>query len=260
MIPSSRKAFCRLMAVLLPLVTLSACATEAPADTAAADSVKAVVRDLSATEVHQMIQENPEVLIIDVRTPVEYNAPGGHMPGAQLKPLQEIQTWAPTLASYRDQQIILVCRSGNQTDNPGGLVIGCLNRETEAATADDGAADHLRGLRPADRTHLGDRIDDDSEPAEDQRDQSDIVEKLDDSRRNEIAETEQKHGAPSKPNNSPGAEPITAHCFRQISFENSLCAAQNSRHRRGASKILVRLRISSAFPQAAAAARMSEGG
>ena len=115
MIPSSRKAFCRLMAVLLPLVTLSACATEAPADTAAADSVKAVVRDLSATEVHQMIQDNPEVLIIDVRTPVEYNAPGGHMPGAQLKPLQEIQTWAPTLASYRDQQIILVCRSGNRS-------------------------------------------------------------------------------------------------------------------------------------------------
>ena len=104
---------------MLPLITLSACGSEAPAlaDTAkvTADSAESVVRDLSVAEVHQMIQDNPEVLIIDVRTPAEYNAPGGHMPGAQLKPLQEITEWAPSLASDKDQQIILVCRSGNRS-------------------------------------------------------------------------------------------------------------------------------------------------
>ncbi|MCC0007783.1 MAG: response regulator [Hyphomicrobiaceae bacterium] len=35
----------------------------------------------------------------------------------------------------------LVCRGSHSADNPGSLVIGCLNRETEAAGADDGAAE-----------------------------------------------------------------------------------------------------------------------
>ncbi|MCL6453281.1 MAG: rhodanese-like domain-containing protein [Alicyclobacillus sp.] len=56
--------------------------------------------------------------VIDVRTPEEYE--NGHIPGVPLKPLQELEQWAPELdpaGSY-----IFVCRSGARSQKASQIL------------------------------------------------------------------------------------------------------------------------------------------
>jgi phage shock protein E len=62
-------------------------------------------------ELEQLLEEHPEVLLIDVRTPAEYEA--GHIPGARLIP--HTQLLANPLEIPRDTPIVLYCRSGNRS-------------------------------------------------------------------------------------------------------------------------------------------------
>lgn len=73
------------------------------------------LRNVSVEEAYQFIQQHPEALVIDVRTPQEYTGPLGHIPGAQLKPVQQIDRWAKEIAALKDRPIVLVCRSGNRS-------------------------------------------------------------------------------------------------------------------------------------------------
>jgi rhodanese-related sulfurtransferase len=77
------------------------------------------LQHLPVDEVYQIIEKNPEVAIIDVRTDREFNAELGHIPGAQLKPLQDIENWVSEIDSLKDKEIILVCRSGNRSTVAG---------------------------------------------------------------------------------------------------------------------------------------------
>lgn len=52
----------------------------------------------------------PQLRILDVREPGEFNGALGHIPGALLIPLGQLQERAATLA--KDQPTVLVCRSG----------------------------------------------------------------------------------------------------------------------------------------------------
>lgn len=73
------------------------------------------VRQLSVEEVYQILQNQPGAIIIDVRTQEEFNGPLGHIAGAQLKPVQEMQTWAAQIDSLKDKQLILICRTVNRS-------------------------------------------------------------------------------------------------------------------------------------------------
>ena len=53
--------------------------------------------------------------ILDVRTIPEYEGPLGHIEGAKLIPVQELDSRLEELEPYRDQEIIVVCRSGNRS-------------------------------------------------------------------------------------------------------------------------------------------------
>jgi rhodanese-related sulfurtransferase len=82
------------------------------------------IQHLSVDEVRQIIRNNPEVAIIDVRTDQEFNSELGHIPGAQLKPLQAIENWVSEIDSLKDKEIILVCRSGNRSARAGEYLHG----------------------------------------------------------------------------------------------------------------------------------------
>lgn len=97
-----------LIALLLPL--LWSCGEQQ--STARTDSA---VQHLPADEVHNMIEKNPGITVIDVRTAEEFSGELGHIPGSQLKPLPEIESWASQMDSLKDEEIILVCRSGNRS-------------------------------------------------------------------------------------------------------------------------------------------------
>ncbi len=73
------------------------------------------VQHLSVEEVYQILQNQPDAIVIDVRTQEEFTGPLGHIAGAQLKPVQEIQTWASQIDSLKNQPVILICRTVNRS-------------------------------------------------------------------------------------------------------------------------------------------------
>lgn len=58
--------------------------------------------------------ENPPV-IIDVRTPGEFNNKLGHIPGSRLIPMQATADSMDVYERFRDREILLVCRSGRRS-------------------------------------------------------------------------------------------------------------------------------------------------
>ncbi|RMG64719.1 MAG: rhodanese-like domain-containing protein [Calditrichaeota bacterium] len=69
-------------------------------------------RTVDVEEAYTFIQQHPEALVLDVRTPQEYTGPLGHIPGAHLKPVQQISQWVQELESMKDKPIVVICRSG----------------------------------------------------------------------------------------------------------------------------------------------------
>lgn len=65
--------------------------------------------EVSVAEASSMRDQG--AFILDVREPDEWNA--GHIPGATLIPLGELESRLNELP--RDQQIVVVCRSGNRS-------------------------------------------------------------------------------------------------------------------------------------------------
>ena len=61
----------------------------------------------------RIMQGSP--IMLDVRTPAEFNGVLGHIPGSFQIPLQELENRLDELEQYRKQEIILICRSGNRS-------------------------------------------------------------------------------------------------------------------------------------------------
>lgn len=73
-------------------------------------------RDLSVDSAKTIIiDKNEKILIIDVRTPSEYRGMSGHLPGAVLKPLGEINDWYKEFLPQQNEAIWVVCQSGHRS-------------------------------------------------------------------------------------------------------------------------------------------------
>ncbi|NJN96510.1 MAG: rhodanese-like domain-containing protein [Anaerolineales bacterium] len=57
------------------------------------------------------MQKQPDVLLIDVREPDEYNA--GHIPGVTLIPMGEVPDRLSEIP--QDKTVVVTCRSGNRS-------------------------------------------------------------------------------------------------------------------------------------------------
>ncbi|GLV12994.1 hypothetical protein Heshes_06780 [Alicyclobacillus hesperidum] len=55
-----------------------------------------------------------DAVILDVREPMEYAF--GHVPGAKLAPLGQLEGMLGELKAYADKDIYVVCRTGNRSD------------------------------------------------------------------------------------------------------------------------------------------------
>jgi rhodanese-related sulfurtransferase len=60
------------------------------------------------------------VRVVDVREPAEFAGDLGHAPGAEIVPLATIETAARTWD--KDQEIVLVCRSGARSTRAATLL------------------------------------------------------------------------------------------------------------------------------------------
>jgi rhodanese-related sulfurtransferase len=70
------------------------------------------VKQISVTDLHQQLQNNNSPLLVDVRSPEEYEC-DGHIEGSRLLPLQMLMARADELP--QDKPIVCVCRSGNRS-------------------------------------------------------------------------------------------------------------------------------------------------
>jgi len=68
--------------------------------------------ELDARQANEWIaREKP--LVLDVRTPAEFDA--GHLPGAVLIPLSQLDARWEEIAAHREGKVLLTCRSGNRS-------------------------------------------------------------------------------------------------------------------------------------------------
>ncbi len=69
----------------------------------------------SVAQLHELIQNEPATIVLDVRTAEEYTGPLGHIEGARLIPVQELSLRLADLLDVGDSRIHVVCRSGNRS-------------------------------------------------------------------------------------------------------------------------------------------------
>ena len=76
-------------------------------------SPEAVYRKLSQKDAKARMDSGDDIIILDVRTPEEYEEK--HIPGAILIPNEEIESEPLEQLSDLDQEILVYCRSGNRS-------------------------------------------------------------------------------------------------------------------------------------------------
>jgi rhodanese-related sulfurtransferase len=84
-------------------------AAASPAATPAASAPRIGQADLLA----RLGKKDPDVVVLDVRTPAEFAA--GHVPGARNISHDQLEGRLAELDSLRDKEVVLYCRSGRRT-------------------------------------------------------------------------------------------------------------------------------------------------
>ena len=70
--------------------------------------------NLTANELIQVMKSDPNLIILDVRTPPELVGQHGQIKGVINIPVQELETRINELDEYKDTNIVVICRSGDR--------------------------------------------------------------------------------------------------------------------------------------------------
>lgn len=100
---------------------------------------------IDAKQAQNMVQQG--ALLLDVRQPEEYAAL--HAPDAQLIPLGDLPSRLPEIAAYKDQPIVVICRSGRRSAKAVDLLreAGYGNVSNVAGGMNDWESDGLEVVR-----------------------------------------------------------------------------------------------------------------
>jgi rhodanese-related sulfurtransferase len=110
MVRPMRHRTCRPIAILLALaLTFGACGHDDPAD-------EPVQPDALAA----LLASPDAPLLLDVRTPEEFAA--GHVPGATLVPIQELEARVGELAAYEERGVVAYCEVGGRAGKAAELL------------------------------------------------------------------------------------------------------------------------------------------
>ena len=102
------------IATLLVSTLLGACFAPAASAADPAPSAQASAPPISQVELLKRLeQKDPGLVVLDVRTAAEFAA--GHVPGARNVSHDVLASRLDELASARDKQVVLYCRSGRRT-------------------------------------------------------------------------------------------------------------------------------------------------
>lgn len=90
---------------LLMIILLSGCISDAT-----------MWKRVGVSDFADGIQDNPDALLLDVRTQAEWEQ-DGHLENATLIPHTELESRESELSSDKDALILLYCRSGNRSQD-----------------------------------------------------------------------------------------------------------------------------------------------
>jgi rhodanese-related sulfurtransferase len=77
---------------------------------------------ISPKETYELAQRDSSILLLDVRTPEEYNNELGHVANTILIPVQELDQRVGELEPSKEKTIIAICRSGNRSGKAAELL------------------------------------------------------------------------------------------------------------------------------------------
>jgi rhodanese-related sulfurtransferase len=81
------------------------------------------VKKFSVAQTADLLARDTTVVLIDVRTVEEWNGESGHLRGARLIPLTDLQKRLPEFDQYRARQLVIYCRSGNRSGKAARLLM-----------------------------------------------------------------------------------------------------------------------------------------
>ena len=70
---------------------------------------------VTVEQVNYKISENGSIVLVDVRTDSEFDGSLGHISGAMLVPLAELETRMTELEEFKNTEMIVICRSGSRS-------------------------------------------------------------------------------------------------------------------------------------------------
>jgi len=70
---------------------------------------------LATKDLKDRLDAGEDILVLDVRTAADYAGEGGHIPGAQNLPLEEIVQRMNEFEAWRDQPLAVVCRTNKKS-------------------------------------------------------------------------------------------------------------------------------------------------
>ena len=79
--------------------------------------------NITVADVQKKIYIKNNILLLDVRTVDEFDGPLGHIAGAVLIPIQEIEQRIDELNKHKEKEIIVICRSGNRSQTGTRILI-----------------------------------------------------------------------------------------------------------------------------------------
>ena len=79
--------------------------------------------NITVADVQKKIYIKNNILLLDVRTLDEFDGPLGHIAGAVLIPIQEIEQRIDELNKHKEKEIIVICRSGNRSETGTRILI-----------------------------------------------------------------------------------------------------------------------------------------
>lgn len=77
---------------------------------------------ITPAEVEPLIDRDTAYVFLDVRTQEEFDGPLGHVRGARLIPVRELEARLAELSPHKHKTIIAICRSGNRSGYATGLL------------------------------------------------------------------------------------------------------------------------------------------
>jgi len=101
----------RICSLAFVLVAFASC-SEAPPDSA----------PVQPAELAALLAREDAPLLLDVRTPEEFAA--GHVPGATLVPVQELEARAAELAAYKQRGVVTYCEVGGRAGKAAEILRG----------------------------------------------------------------------------------------------------------------------------------------